>query len=123
MFDGIVVRDEFKRKNPELVLAYLKEYDRLCTMYEKQPEEVVKVLSPYLQLAPDKTMEYIKTFHSIPPKELASDKWMGLPGAKDTGVLRTLQSQAEFLKAAEQMTTMPPSFAPFVDSTFLAKMV
>jgi len=123
VFDGIVVRDEFKRKNPELVLAYLKEYDRLCTIYEKQPEEVVKVLSPYLQLAPDKTMEYIKTFHSIPPKELATDKWMGLPGAKDTGVLRTLQSQAEFLKAAEQMTTIPPSFAPFVDSTFLAKMV
>ena len=123
VFDGIVVRDEFKQKNPELVLAYLKEYDRLCQMYDKQPEEVVKVLSPYLQLTPEKTMEYIKTFHSIPPKELASDKWMGPPGAKDTGVLRTLQSQAEFLKAAEQMTAIPPSFAPFVDSSFLAKMV
>ena len=48
VFDGIVVRNEFKEKRPELVLAYLKEYDRLCTMYEKQPEEVVKVLSPYL---------------------------------------------------------------------------
>jgi taurine transport system substrate-binding protein len=47
---------------------------------------------------------------------------MGMPGAKDTGVLRTLQSQAEFLKAAEQMTTIPLSWAPFVDSTFLAKM-
>jgi taurine transport system substrate-binding protein len=123
VFDGIVVRDEFKQKNPDLVLAYLKEYDRLCQLYDKQPEEVVKVLSPYLQLSPEKTMEYIKTFHSIPPKELASDKWMGLPGAKDTGVLRTLQSQAEFLKAAEQMTAIPSSFAPFVDSSFLAKMV
>jgi taurine transport system substrate-binding protein len=118
-----VVRDEFKQKHPELVLAYLKEYDRLCQMYDKQPDEVVKVLSPYLQLAPDKTMEYIKTFHSIAPKELATEKWMGLPGAKDTGVLRTLQAQAEFLKAAEQMTAIPPSFVPYVDSSFLAKMV
>ena len=50
VFDGIVVRDEFKQKQPELVLAYLKEYDRLCQMYDKQPQEVVKVLSPYLQL-------------------------------------------------------------------------
>jgi taurine transport system substrate-binding protein len=123
VFDGIVVRNEFKQQHPELVLAYLKEYDRLCTMYEKQPQEVVRVLSPYLQMTPEKTMDYIKTFHSIPPKDLASEKWMGMPGAKDTGVLRTLQSQAEFLKAAEQMTTIPWSWAPFVDSTFLAKMV
>jgi taurine transport system substrate-binding protein len=123
VFDGIVVRDEFKQKHPELVLAYLKEYDRLCQIYDKQPEEVVKVLSPYLQLSPEKTMEYIKTFHSIPPKELATDKWMGMPGAKSTGVLRTLQAQADFLKAAEQMSTVPPTFAPYVDSTFLAKMV
>ncbi len=123
VFDGIVVRDEFKQKQPELVLAYLKEYDRLCTMYEKQPQEVVKVLSPYLQMTPEKTMDYINTFHSISPKELASEKWMGMPGAKDTGVVRTLQSQAEFLKAAEQMTTIPPSWLPYVDSTFLAKMV
>jgi taurine transport system substrate-binding protein len=123
VFDGIVVRNEFKEKHPDLVLAYLKEYDRLCTIYEKQPQEVVKVLSPYLQMTSEKTMDYINTFHSISPKELATDKWMGLPGAKDTGVMRTLQSQAEFLKSADQLTTIPPSWAPYVDSTFLAKMV
>jgi taurine transport system substrate-binding protein len=81
------------------------------------------VLSPYLAMTPEKTMDYINTFHSISPKELATDKWMGLPGAKDTGVLRTLQAQAEFLKAADQMAAIPPSWAPFVDSTFLAKMI
>jgi taurine transport system substrate-binding protein len=48
---------------------------------------------------------------------------MGMPGAKDTGVLRTLQAQAEFLKAADQLPSIPPSFAPFVDSTFLARML
>lgn len=123
VFDGIVVRNEFKEKRPELVLAYLKEYDKLATMYEKQPQEVVKVLAPYLAMTPEKTMDYINTFHPVPVKEMATDKWMGLPGAKDTGVLRTLQSQAEFLKAAEQLSTIPPSWAPYVDSTFLAKMV
>ena len=29
VFDGIVVRDEFKQQHPDLVLAYLKEYERL----------------------------------------------------------------------------------------------
>jgi taurine transport system substrate-binding protein len=123
VFDGIVVRDEFKKKHPDLVLAYLKAYDQLCQMYEKHPEDVVKVLSPYLAMTPEKTMEYIKTFHSVPVKELATDKWMGMPGAKDTGVLRTLRDQAEFLHAAQQMDKVPATFAPFVDSSFLAKMV
>ena len=123
VFDGIVVRNEFKEKHPDLVLAYLKEYAHLCDLYEKQPQEVVKVLGPYLAMTPEKTMEYIQTFHAVPPKELATEKWMGAPGAKDTGVLRTLQAQAEFLKAAEQLTTIPQSFAPYVDSSFLAKMV
>ena len=123
VFDGIVVRDEFKQKHPELVLAYLKEYARLCDIYEKQPDEVVKVLSPYLAMTPEKTMEYIKSFHPVPVKDIASEKWMGMPGANSTGVLRTLQDQAEFLKAAGQMTTIPPSFAPYVDSTFVAKMI
>ena len=123
VFDGIVVRNEFKQKHPELVLVYLKEYDRLCTIYRDQPQEVVKVLSPFLSMTPEKTMDYISTFHSIPPKELASEKWMGMPGAKNTGVLRTLQAQAEFLKNAEQLSVVPPSFEPFVDSSFLAKMI
>ena len=123
VFDGIVVRDEFKQKHPELVLAYLKEYDRLCTMYEQQPQDVVKVLSPYLAMTPEKTMDYIKTFHSVPPKDLATNKWMGLPGAKDTGVPRTLQAPAEFLKAADQVSKIPPSWVPYVDSSFLIKMI
>lgn len=123
VFDGIIVRNEFKEKRPDLVLAYLKEYDRLCSLYRDKPDEVAGILSPYLSLAPDKTMEYLKTFHTLSAKELASDKWMGLPGAKETGVLSTLRDQAEFLKDADQVKNVPASFAPFVDSSFLAKMV
>jgi taurine transport system substrate-binding protein len=48
---------------------------------------------------------------------------MGMPGAKNTGVLKTLRDQAEFLKDSDQVKTIPDSFAPFVDSSFLAKMV
>jgi taurine transport system substrate-binding protein len=123
VFDGIIVRNDFKQKRPDLVLAYLKEYDRMCTLYRDKPQEVAAILSPYLSLTPEKTMEYLKTFHSLTPKEIASDTWMGLPGAKETGVLKTLNSQAQFLKEADQVKAIPPSFAPFVDSSFLAKMV
>ncbi|MBA3478125.1 MAG: ABC transporter substrate-binding protein [Lautropia sp.] len=123
VFDGIVVRNEFKKKSPDLVLAYLKEYDRLCTLYREKPQEVIQTLSPYLNLAPEKTKAYVDSFHSLTPKEMATDKWMGKPGAKDTGVLKTLRDQAEFLKSADQMRKVPESFERYVDSTFLAKMV
>ncbi|MEO6270476.1 MAG: ABC transporter substrate-binding protein [Lautropia sp.] len=123
VFDGIVVRNEFKQKSPDLVLAYLKEYDRLCTLYRDRPQEVIQTLSPYLNLAPEKTKAYVDSFHSLTPKEMASDKWMGMPGAKDTGVLKTLRDQAEFLKSADQMRKVPESFERYVDSSFLAKMV
>ena len=123
VFDGIVARNDFKERRPDLVLAYLKEYDRLCTLYRERPDEVVATLSPYLNLEPAKTKAYIDSFYALTPKEVASDKWMGMPGAKDTGVLKTLRDQAEFLKAADQMREVPASFAPFVDSSFVAKMV
>jgi taurine transport system substrate-binding protein len=123
VFDGIVVRNEFKEKRPDLVLAYLKEYDRLCTLYREKPQEVVATLSPYLNLEPAKTMAYIETFEPLTVQEMASKTWMGLPGDQDTGVLKTLRDQAEFLKAADQMREIPASFAPFVDQSFLAKMV
>ena len=123
VFDAIVVRNEFKKAHPDLVLAYLKEYDKLCTLYREKPQEVVQTLSPYLNLAPEKTKAYVDSFYTLTPKEMATEKWMGQPGAKDTGVLKTLRDQAEFLKQAEQMRAVPASFVPFVDATFLAKMV
>jgi taurine transport system substrate-binding protein len=123
VFDGIIVRNAFKEQHPDLVLDYLREYDRLCRLYREKPQDVVDVLAPYLSLSPQIAMDYVKTFYSLTPQEMASDTWMGLPGAKSTGVLKTLRDQAEFLKAAEQIAAVPDSFAPFVDSSFLAKMV
>jgi taurine transport system substrate-binding protein len=123
VYDGIIVRNTFKEKQPDLVLSYLKEYDRICNVYKNNQDEVVKVMSSFLQLAPEKTVEYIKTFHSLTPKEILSDTWMGAPGAKDTGVLKTMADQAQLLKAAGQINSVPASFAQFVDSSFVARMV
>ena len=123
VFDGIVVRNAFKERHPDLVLAYLKEYDRLCGLYRNRPEEVVASLAPFLSLKPEVVRDYIDTFYTLTPAEMASDAWMGRPGSKDTGVIKTLAKQAEFLKAADQLKTVPASFEPFVDARFLARML
>jgi taurine transport system substrate-binding protein len=122
-FDGIACREEFRTKYPDLVLAYLKEYDRICKIYTEDPEEVVRVMSKYLSIEPDISRAYVKSFHPLTPKEIASKQWMGMPGDKDTGIIKTLDSQAKFLKDSGQLTKIPESFAPLVDSSFVAKMI
>lgn len=122
-FDGIVCRDKFKANHPDLVLAYLKEYNRLCMLYLEDPEEVVETMVKYIGIKPDVCRAYVASFHPLTTQEMASKKWMGLPGDKDAGILKTLRDQAEFLKNAGQLTKIPESFEPFVDASFLAKMV
>lgn len=123
VFDAIVCRNAFKKEHPDLVLAYLKELDRINGVYRGNPKSVVDVMAPFLQISPATVETIAKTTYTISPKEMLTDAWMGAPGAKDTGVMKTIRSQAEFLKGADQVRNMPSDFAPLVDSSFIAKMV
>lgn len=123
VFDGIVVRDGFKEQHPDLVLAYLKELDRINGIYANKPEEMAKVMAPFLQISEETALTYARNTHTLSPAEQLTDTWMGEPGATKTGALNTIRQQAEFLQEAGQVTTMPDDFSKFVDSTFLLKMV
>ena len=123
VFDGILCRDEFKKNHPDLLLAYLKELDRINTIYRSKPEEVADVLAPFLQIPRETVLTIARTTHTMPPKDMLEPKWMGPPGAKDSGVLKAIRDQAEFLKSTDQLKALPADFAPFVDSSFVAKMV
>ncbi|MBL0149119.1 MAG: ABC transporter substrate-binding protein [Ideonella sp.] len=37
MFDAFLVRDEFKKKSPELVLAFLKDFEQIATTFKQNP--------------------------------------------------------------------------------------
>lgn len=123
VFDGIVCRDAFKKQNPDLLLAFLKELDRINTIYKTKPEEVVAVMAPFLQIPPETVMTIAKTTHTITPKEMLTDAWMGPPGANDSGILKAIRDQADFLKSTDQLKALPADFSKFVDSSFVAKMV
>ncbi|MFI4988507.1 MAG: hypothetical protein ACHQF3_13800, partial [Alphaproteobacteria bacterium] len=65
----------------------------------------------------------LDVFHPVSPQEMATDKWMGKPGAKDTGAVKSLTVQAQFLKETGQINAMPADMSGLVDASFLAKMV
>lgn len=123
VFDGIVVRNEFKHKHPDLLLAYLKNYAQTCQHFREQEDAVVADFAKFLGLPVDTTRQYVSTFVTLKPQEVLSQGWMGAPGAKNTGVLQSLRKQADFLMEAKQLERVPDSFEKYVDSSFVARMV
>ena len=123
VFDGIVVRDQFKQEHPDLVLAYLEELDRINAVYRDEPQKMAEVMAPFLQISEEAALIYAGNTVTLSPEEQLTDTWMGRPGATETGALNTIRQQAAFLQEAGQVTQMPDDFSRFVDSSFLVKMV
>jgi len=122
IFDGLLVRNEFKEKSPDLVLAFLKDYEKLARTFKEEPKEVVDTMTRFLNVDEAAVMRSLNTFYPVPAREQLTSAWMGKPGEKDTGVLNTLQTQAQFLLEAGQITAMPKDLAALVDSSFVARM-
>ena len=97
--------------------------DRINTIYRSKPDEVVDVMAPFLQVSKEVVNLVVRTTHTITPREMLTDAWMGAPGARDSGILRAIRDQAEFLRATDQLKSVPGDFSKFVDSSFVARMV
>lgn len=122
IFDGLLVRDEFKQKSPDLVLAFLKDYEQIARTFKQDPKEVVETMTRFLNVDEAAVMRSLNTFYPVPAREQLTRQWMGKPGEKDTGVLKTLQTQAQFLFESGQITAMPKDLSGLVDASFVAKM-
>lgn len=122
VFDGIICRDAFKKERPDLVLAYLKEIDRINAIYRNTPEQVADVMAPFLQIPRETALTIAKTTHTITAQDMIKPQWMGPPGSKDSGILNAIADQAAFLKGTDQIKSVPADFSSLVDSSFLAKM-
>lgn len=122
LIDGLVVRDQFKEENPDLVLIYLQEIARINEIYESDPQHMVDTMTDFMQIDRALVQRFVDGKHTLTPAEQASDDWMGMPGATDTGMLRALNRQAEFMVDTGQMTSAP-DLRPYIDSSFIAQMI
>lgn len=122
VFDALLVRDEFKQKHPDLVLAFLKDYEHVAANFKKDPKDVVATMTKFLGVDEAAVMRSLNTFYPVPAKEQATKRWFGRPGDKDSGVVKTLQSQAQFLYESQQIVAVPKDVSAFVDGSFVAKL-
>ncbi|GHC77076.1 taurine ABC transporter substrate-binding protein [Pseudorhodoferax aquiterrae] len=122
IFDGLLVRDEFKQQSPDLVLAFLKDFEKIAQAFKQDPKDVVATMTKFLGVDEPAVMRSLNTFYPVPAREQVTSKWMGRPGEKGTGVEKTLQTQAQFLQESGQIAAMPKDWAGLVDASFVAKM-
>ena len=122
VFDALGVRDDFKKKNPDLVLAFLKAFDQIATTFKNNPKEVVDTMTKFLGVDEAAVMRSLTTFHPVTAKEQLTSQWMGKPGERDSAVVKTLATQAEFLKDNGQINALPKDMNGLVDKTFVAQM-
>ncbi len=122
IFDAFLVRDGFKRQNPELVLAFLKDFEQLAKVFKQNPKEVVETMTKFLGVDEATVMRSLNTFYPVPASEQLTPKWLGQAGDKNAAALKTLQVQAEFLKETGQINAMPKDMDGLIDRSFLAKM-
>ena len=122
VFDAFAVRDEFKQKNPELVLAFLKDFEQIARTFKSNPKEVVDTMTKFLSVDEAAVMRSLNTFYPVPAKEQLTSRWLGKPGERDAAVVKTLQTQAEFLKDNGQINAMPKDMNGLVDKSFVAQL-
>ena len=122
VFDAFAVRNDFKQKHPELVLAFLKDFEQIARTFKSNPKEVVDTMTKFLSVDEAAVMRSLNTFNPVPAREQLSAQWMGKPGERDSAVVRTLQTQAEFLKENGQINALPKDFNGLVDKSFVAQL-
>jgi taurine transport system substrate-binding protein len=123
MFDAFLVRDDFKKQNPDLVLAFLKDFEQIAATFKQNPKDVVDTMTKFLGVDEAAVMRSLNTFYPVSAKEQLSAQWLGKPGEKNSAVAKTLQVQAEFLKDTGQINALPKDMNGLIDSSFVAKMV
>ena len=123
VFDGFLVRDEFKRQNPDLVLAFLKDFEKIAATFKQNPKDVVETMTKFLGVDEAAVMRSLNTFHPVPAREQLTSQWLGKPGEKNSAAVKTLQVQAEFLKDTGQINALPKDMNGLVDTSFIAQMV
>lgn len=122
MFDAFLVRDEFKQQNPDLVLAFLRDFERIAANFKQDPKDVVATMTKFLGVDEAAVMRSLNTFYPVPAKEQLTSKWLGKPGERNSTVVKTLQVQAEFLKETGQINALPADLNGLIDSSFVAKL-
>lgn len=121
VWNDYVVRKAFAKEHPDLVVQFLKTFEKTVEMYKSDTAAMVKLIAGDLgqdEAAVADTMAGL-SFPAL--REQLSPKFLGPNGP----IVDAMKSQAEFLVELGDLRSrdVPKSFAPGVNTTFLEQAV
>lgn len=122
IYNNFVVSKEFAAKHPQLVSAFLKNYEKKVEEYRQDPERAIKIIAATLDQPADSVRSALQGMEYPTVSELLSAEFLG-EGANGapSGIARAQADTAAFLVKAGQLQAarVPKSFAPFDNASFL----
>ncbi|MDR2825214.1 MAG: aliphatic sulfonate ABC transporter substrate-binding protein [Deltaproteobacteria bacterium] len=127
IFNVFVVRNDFAAKHPELVTAFLKNFQTNVDTLKANPKAAAAIIAKELEqdVAGSEAVLAAIEFPSI--KDQLGPTWLGNGGESTakSSVAKSLLDTAQFLsgQGAVKEADIPASFAPFINPSFLAKAI
>lgn len=122
IYNNFVVSKEFAEKYPQLVVTFLKTYQKKVEEYQRDPERSAKIIADTLDQPLDSVRTTLRGLSYPSIKEQLTHAYLGTgQDAGQAGIPRSQAATAAFLVKVGQLQAnkVPASFASFDDSSFL----
>ncbi|PKU21682.1 glycine betaine ABC transporter substrate-binding protein [Telmatospirillum siberiense] len=126
LFNDYVVRKEFAEKYPGLVVKFLKTFGDTVARYKADPDGSAAIIAKELDQDPAAAKDTLAGLIYPPLNEQRTTAWLG--DGHDSGnavITKSFADTARFLVEQGELRAadLPSDFAPFIDTSFLAKAV
>lgn len=122
IYNNFVVSKDFAAKYPQLVAAFLKNYQKKVEEYRQDPERAAATIAATLDQPVDSVRTALHGMEYPTVAELLSAEYLGASAdGAPSGIARAQAETAAFLVKAGQLqsTRVPASFVPFNNASFL----
>lgn len=119
--DTVTVLDKFAKKYPELLIKFLKVWDKSTKYYRENPDESHILIGEKIGISAEKTKNIMKDMIFLTAEEHLSPNWLGSKG-KPGRVPERLKGIADFLVKRKSLEKALDDYSQFVDPSFLEKI-
>lgn len=119
---GIVaVSEKFAKKNPDLVVNFLKVMNDSTVFYHKNPQACYGPIGKMAGVTAEKAKSIMDTMGFYDKKMQLSQAWMGTAGNAGD-IVPNLKKVADFLVKQGGMDKALPSYEKFIDTSYMEKV-
>lgn len=122
VWNDYVVRRDFAKKYPSLVVEFLQTHQALVESYKADTKGAAQIIAKELDIDPGVALDALKGLEYPSLEEQLTKKWLGDSETKaDAQVAKAMKNTARFLvsQGVLKEKDIPDSFAPAINTTYM----